>query len=113
MATQDDPSGKSRWELLMESMRYIAGIICYYDPDGVDLHFLFNDWKDELEIKDPRRVLNLLSKEVWFDQLGGGTFIANGLFRFSGRIWINTLSIESSSKPRLGTEENYPKLLIS
>lgn len=77
---EQDGGDRSRWEVLIDSMKYIVDIVCHYDPNGVDVRFLFNDAKDESEIREGQRVLDLLSNEVEPDDGGGGTFMAQVLW---------------------------------
>ncbi|KAK0628411.1 hypothetical protein B0T17DRAFT_152656 [Bombardia bombarda] len=74
-------SPPSRWDELVQSLRYIVEIVCRYDRDGVDVHFFCNDSKDELGITDGQRILDLLTNEVGPDEEGGGTFIGQ-------QIWV-------------------------
>lgn len=71
---------KSKWDEMIESMRYIVDIVTHYDRDGVDVHFFCNEDKDEFGIQDGQRVLDLLTNEVSPDEIGGGTFIAERLW---------------------------------
>ncbi|KAK4189032.1 hypothetical protein QBC35DRAFT_514333 [Podospora australis] len=75
----DCDHGRSRWDELLESLQYIVDIVCRYDRDGCDVHFLVDDEKDELEIRDSQRILNLL-QEVTPDETGGGTYMNQPLW---------------------------------
>ena len=55
---------QSRWETLADGMRYVADLARHHDSDGVDVRFLYNDARDEYEVIDGRRVLDLLAREV-------------------------------------------------
>jgi hypothetical protein len=80
MITQDCEGGNSRWNELIQSLRYIVDTVCHYDKDGVDVHFLFNDAKDEPQIQDGQRIMDLLTNEVSPDEDGGGTFMQDQLW---------------------------------
>ncbi|KAJ4402710.1 hypothetical protein N0V85_005256 [Neurospora sp. IMI 360204] len=71
---------RSKWDEMIESLRYIVDIVTHYDRDGVDVHFFCNEDKDEFGIQDGQRVLDLLTNEVSPDEIGGGTFIAERLW---------------------------------
>ncbi|KAK3951028.1 hypothetical protein QBC32DRAFT_344984 [Pseudoneurospora amorphoporcata] len=71
---------RSKWDEMIESMRYIVDIVTHYDRDGVDVHFFYNEDKDEFGIQDGQRVLDLLTNEVSPDEIGSGTFIAERLW---------------------------------
>jgi len=77
---EGQPKTLSRWETLVDGMRYIVDLACYYDNNGVDVHFLYNDAKDELGITEGQRVLDLLAKEVRLDEEGGGTVVGQVLW---------------------------------
>lgn len=94
MNIQDCEGGNSRWRELIQSLRYIVDIVCHYDKDGVDVNFLFNDAKNETEIKDGQRIMSLLNNEVGPDQMGGGTFMQDQLWD------ILTASIDRFEKYR-------------
>lgn len=80
MVETDGDEGRSRWEELIDSLRYTVEIVCRYDKDGVEVHFLNQDEKDEDGITEGQRVLDLLTKEVGPDEQGGGTYISNPLW---------------------------------
>lgn len=111
MVQTDGDEGRSRWEELIESLRYTIDIVCQYDKCGVEVHFFNQDEKDEDGITDGQRVLDLLAKEVGPDEQGGGTYISQPLWailspyidRFED--WKNWL--RNRSKPRV----KKPKML--
>lgn len=71
---------RSKWDEMIDSLRYIVDIVTHYDRDGVDVHFFCNEDKDEFSIRDGQRVLDLLTNEVSPDEIGGGTFIVERLW---------------------------------
>ncbi|KAK5653066.1 hypothetical protein OQA88_9352 [Cercophora sp. LCS_1] len=79
MGETDGEDGPSRWDQLVESLRYTVDIVCRYDKDGVDVHFLCNDSKDETNITEGQRILDLLTREVGPDEEGGGTYLSTQL----------------------------------
>jgi hypothetical protein len=85
MITQDCDGGKSRWTELIQSMRHVVDLVCHYDKDGVDVHFLINSLKDEPEIREGQRVMTLLTKEVGPDEMGGGTYMQDQLWEILTR----------------------------
>lgn len=85
MVTQDCDGGETRWAELIQSMRYIVDLVCHYDKDGVDVHFLINSLKDEPEIREGQRVMTLLTKEVGPDEMGGGTYMQDQLWEILTR----------------------------
>jgi hypothetical protein len=107
MVETDTDSGRSRWEELIESLRYTVEIVCHYDKDGVEVHFLNQDEKDEDGITEGQRVLDLLTKEVCPDEQGGGTYISTRLWdilcpyvdRFEA--WKTWQSSRDRSKPKM------------
>ncbi|KAK3498668.1 hypothetical protein B0T13DRAFT_503097 [Neurospora crassa] len=93
---------RSKWDEMIESLRYIVDIVTHYDRDGVDVHFLYRDDKDEFRIQDGQRVLEILTNEVSPDKIGGGTFIAE-------RLWtILTAYIDRFENYRLRMAERAP-----
>ncbi|EAA29626.2 hypothetical protein NCU07369 [Neurospora crassa OR74A] len=93
---------RSKWDEMIESLRYIVDIVTHYDRDGVDVHFLYRDDKDEFRIQNGQRVLDLLTNEVSPDEIGGGTFIAE-------RLWtILTAYIDRFENYRLRMAERAP-----
>jgi len=80
MAEMEADDSKPKWDELIESLQYIVEIVCSYDKDGVDVHFLCNDGKDEYGITNGQRMLDLLSREVQPDEYGGGTFMAQQIW---------------------------------
>lgn len=79
MGETDSENGQSKWDQLVQSLRYTVDIVCRYDKDGVDIHFFCNDGKDETNITNGQRILDLLTREVGPDEEGGGTFISSQL----------------------------------
>ncbi|KAK0730844.1 hypothetical protein B0H67DRAFT_528030 [Lasiosphaeris hirsuta] len=77
--TYDEPGARSKWSDLIESLRYIVDIVCRYDKDGVDVHFLCSDHMDESGITDGQEIMDLLNR-VGPDEVGGGTY-------FSQQLW--------------------------
>jgi len=70
----------SRWETLVDGMRYIVDLVCQYDSDGVDVHFLYNDAMDKYGIDDGQHVLDPLMREIRLDDLGGGMVVGQVLW---------------------------------
>ncbi|KAK3497159.1 uncharacterized protein B0T23DRAFT_437943 [Neurospora hispaniola] len=93
---------RSKWDEMIESLRYIVDIVTHYDRDGVDVHFFCRDDKDKFRIQDGQRVLDLLTNEVSPDEIGGGTFIAE-------RLWtILTAYIDRFENYRLRMAQRAP-----
>ncbi|KAK3330784.1 hypothetical protein B0H66DRAFT_74682 [Apodospora peruviana] len=76
----DDDEGMTKWDELVESLQHTVDIVCRYDKDGVDVRFFCNDEKDETQITEGQRILDLLTKEVGPDERGGGTYIGEQLW---------------------------------
>ncbi|KAK3363108.1 hypothetical protein B0T25DRAFT_526318 [Lasiosphaeria hispida] len=77
--TYDEAGARSRWSDLIESLRYTVDIVCRYDKDGVDVHFLCSDDMDKSGITNGQEVMDLLN-EVEPDEIGGGTYISQQLW---------------------------------
>ncbi|KAI9764839.1 MAG: hypothetical protein M1840_007985 [Geoglossum simile] len=67
--------GKTRWNVLTQSMRDIGNIAAECDLDGVDIHFLISTHLNKTNIRSRQEVLNLLA-QVDLGQGVGGTFFA-------------------------------------
>ena len=67
------PEGSpSRWDLVVDALRYIANEATKWDEDGVDIHFLVSDELNGSGVKKGQVILNLLDK-VDVEMNGGGT----------------------------------------
>ncbi|KAH0559489.1 hypothetical protein GP486_003997 [Trichoglossum hirsutum] len=85
-ADSNDPAGpdrKSRWNVLTQSMQYIANIAAEYAPDGVGIYFLKSTHLNKTNIKSGQEVLNLLA-QVDLGQGMGGTYFATALAEILG-----------------------------
>jgi hypothetical protein len=65
-------NGPTRWDMVLEALQHIANVAVHYG--GIDIHFLVHSWCDRRDIKESKKVGDLLKdiasrREFW---RGGG-----------------------------------------